>query len=73
MNENIFRTGPPAWSLRAADRVDGPGVPGSSPGGGETSGGPDWQGTVDGDEKNGLRLGPPMGHRGASYVAAQVF
>src|SRR5580693_5284325 len=35
MNENIFRTGPPAWSLRAADRVDGPGVPGSSPGGGE--------------------------------------
>jgi 8-oxo-dGTP pyrophosphatase MutT (NUDIX family) len=24
MNENIFRTGPPAWSLRAADRVDGP-------------------------------------------------
>src|ERR1700730_8998674 len=35
MNENIFRTGPPAWSLRAADRVDGPGVQGSSPGGGE--------------------------------------
>src|SRR5580700_3547079 len=35
MNENIFRTGPPAWSLRTADRVDGPGVPGSSPGGGE--------------------------------------
>jgi hypothetical protein len=24
MNENIFRTGPPAWSLRAADRVDAP-------------------------------------------------
>ena len=24
MNENIFRTGPPAWSLHAADRVDGP-------------------------------------------------
>src|ERR1700733_469332 len=35
MNENIFRTGPPACSLRAAERVDGPGVPGSSPGGGD--------------------------------------
>ena len=32
MNENIFRTGPPAWSFRAADRVDGPAVPKSSPG-----------------------------------------
>jgi hypothetical protein len=30
MNENIFRTGPPAWSLRAAERVDGSGAPGSS-------------------------------------------
>jgi hypothetical protein len=27
MNENIFRTDPPVWSLHAADRVDGPGVP----------------------------------------------
>src|ERR1700684_3841351 len=35
MNEDIFRTGPPAWSLRVADRVDGPGVPGASPGGGD--------------------------------------
>jgi hypothetical protein len=35
MNENIFRTGPPVWSLHAADRADGPGVSGSSPGGGE--------------------------------------
>jgi hypothetical protein len=33
MNENIFRTGPPAWSLRAAERVDGSGAPGSSAGG----------------------------------------
>jgi hypothetical protein len=33
MDENSVRTGPPTWLLRAGDRIDGPGVTRSSPGG----------------------------------------